>query len=122
MALGVVILGHGSRLQEANQGLDAIVEMIKVKMANTFVEKAFMSQAEPTLADAIAKLSRQNTERIVVMPLFLFPGMHVQQDIPEILAEEKEKYAGKIEIVLAQNLGSDPRIAEIAIDRIREVS
>ncbi|MDS1029030.1 CbiX/SirB N-terminal domain-containing protein [Bacillota bacterium LX-D] len=120
MKLGVVILGHGSRLNEANSGLDDIVKIVKDRMKNAIVEPAFMSQAEPTISDAIAKLAAQDVEKIVVMPLFLFAGMHVQKDIPEILAEERTKHPG-VEILYAPNLGSDPRIVDIIIDRIKEV-
>lgn len=121
MSLGVIILGHGSKLDAANQELYKIVQLVREKLGNIPVEAAFMSQASPNLSEALLKLFEKNIKRVIVAPLFLFPGMHIRQDIPEILAEEKAKYAGQMEIVLASNLGTDSRIADILIDRIQEV-
>ncbi|MDA8233486.1 MAG: hypothetical protein M0Z31_01505 [Clostridia bacterium] len=55
------------------------------------------------------------------MPFFLYFGIHLQEDIPEILKEEKAKYPG-VEIVMASNLGADIRLVDILLDRIKEVS
>lgn len=121
MSLGVIILGHGSKLGAANEELYKIVQIVQEKMGDVPVEAAFMSQANPDFPEALAKLVEKNIKRVVVAPLFLFPGMHIRHDIPEIIAEEKAKYGDKVEIVLAANLGTDSRIADILIDRIEEV-
>lgn len=122
MTTGVIVLGHGSRVSEANDGLDLLVEMVRAKVQNFIVETAFMSQANPSLPEAIAKLAAEKVEKIIIVPLFLFAGAHVRQDVPEMVEMEKEKYQQQIEIILTSNLGTDPRIAEIVIDRIREAS
>jgi sirohydrochlorin ferrochelatase len=47
-------------------------------------------------------------------------GLHMKEDIPEILEEERKKYPG-VEILMTRNIGADNKLAQIVLDRIGEV-
>ncbi|GAW91521.1 sirohydrochlorin chelatase [Calderihabitans maritimus] len=117
----IVILGHGSRAAEANQGLYEIADIVRNRCGLP-VEAAFMSHGKPDLTTAIDRVIVSGAEKVVVVPLFLFSGIHVKKDIPEVLKKEQERLGNKARLIYAQSLGADPRIAEIVIDRIKEVS
>lgn len=119
--LGVVILGHGSRAGEANRGMLEVVDQVKELTGLEVVEPAFLQLSDPGLPLAVERAVERGATRVVVVPLFLFNGVHVQQDIPRVMIELTAAYAGRAELVYAANLGSDPRIAAIVADRIREV-
>lgn len=118
---GIIILGHGSRAEEANLALLEITEMVKKQLGSDNVEAAFLQFSQPDLDCAVTAMAEKGITKIIVMPLFLYRGIHIQEDIPGELEQLKARYEGKVEIVFAGHLGIDPRIAEIAVDRIMEV-
>lgn len=124
MKRGIVILAHGSRAEvpEANQILLQMVEMVKTKTNGENVRPAYMNSRSPGphLAQAVAALVAEGYREIIIAPWFLTNGLHIQQDIPEILAELRVSYP-QIKIELARPLGADSRLADILLDRIREV-
>lgn len=121
MKTAVILLSHGSRLPEAKATLEAYQEMLKNTGLFSIVEAASLQFNQPDLPASLAEAAAKGAGRVIVMPLFLYQGMHMQRDIPEILAEEKGKYPG-VEIILAGNIGTDERVGQIILDRIKEVS
>lgn len=121
MESGVIILGHGSKAPEALETLKRIAEMVKSALHGAEVEIASLQFNKPDLPEAIEATVAKGAKRIVIIPLFLYNGIHMQEDIPAVINEMKEKYPG-LEIVMAKNLGADNRIVDVLLDRIKEVS
>lgn len=115
---GIVIVAHGSKLREANDTIHEVVEMIK-KKGWDIVDPAYLQFGRPDLSQSIKNVVQRGCRRVVIVPLFLFMGNHVSIDIPKMIEKEAEKYDG-INFVYARNLGADPRIGEIVLDRIKE--
>jgi len=120
METAVILLSHGSRLPEAKTTLEAYQNMVKSTGLFGIVEAASLQFNQPDLSASLAKVVDMGAKRIIVMPLFLYQGMHMQRDIPELLTGEQQKYPG-VEIFLAGNIGADQRMGQIILDRIREV-
>lgn len=114
----VLLLGHGSRRLEANQSFLLVADRV-AQLIGRKVTPAFMSNGEPNFAQAVQTLIDNGVQKIVIMPLFLFRGIHVTVDIYE---ELKPIQAANPEvcIVLTDELGSDDGIAQLASSRIRE--
>ena len=121
MKNAVIVLGHGSKAPQALETLNKHRDMIKMKSCCEIVEVASLQFNKPDLPEALSEVIRQGATKIVIVPFFLFFGIHMQQDIPEVIAIEKAKNPG-VEIVLANHLGADHRLVDIVIDRIKEVS
>lgn len=123
MKTGIVILGHGSRraVDEANQVFLEIAEMVRARTGADLLETAFLNPRaqRQDLAGAVARLVARGAKRIIVAPVFLANGLHMQKDIPEEIARLREKY--QVEIRATAHLGADPRIVEVVVDRIGEV-
>lgn len=123
MNKGIVILAHGSRAiaWEANQLLLKIVEMFKAKTGNENVKPAYMNSQSggPGLEGAVAELVAEGFTEIIVAPWFLTNGLHIKEDIPEIMDALVKNYP-QVKITLAKTLGADERIVDILIDRVEE--
>lgn len=114
----IIILGHGSRRAEANQGLLVVAEKVSKLMGQT-VTPAYMAHDHPSLPEAVEEKIKGGARHIVIMPLFLFRGMHVTVDIHEELREIREQHP-EVEIIFTRELGADDGIASLASLRIKE--
>ncbi|ODA41398.1 CbiX/SirB N-terminal domain-containing protein [Desulfosporosinus sp. BG] len=114
----IILLGHGSRRAEANQGLLVVAQKVSLLMGQT-VTPAYMAHDQPSLPEAVQAKIKEGALKIVIMPLFLFRGVHVSVDIHEELREIREQNPN-VEIVFTEELGADDGIANLACLRIKE--
>lgn len=120
MKTGIIVLAHGSKVDNGNNGLFKIVEMLKIMNKWECVEAGFLQLARPSLIEAIEKVVKGGAKRVIIIPLLLFSGNHVQKDIPCEIKEQRKRYPD-VQFFYAKNLGPDERIAQIATDRINDV-
>lgn len=116
---GIIVLAHGSRAERADNVLSSLVDKFSSEVDYEYVERAAMELTEPTLADKVEDLAGRGVEKIIVLPLFLFPGIHVQEDIPAMMEKLEENYP-RIEFKLGEIVGDDDRLVDILKDRLRE--
>lgn len=115
---GVLLLGHGSRRNVANDGLLKLAELLQENLGMR-VLPAFFQFGRPSLAEGVARFVEDGVDRIIIVPAFLFPGVHIEKDIPEEIDGLKAVYGEKVQLIVAPCLGPDPRIAEILGERVR---
>ena len=82
--IGVVLVGHGSRLPYGKDVVSQIAEMYSEDQ-DYLVEVGFMNMSKPSIPEAINMLAENGVEKIVVTPVFLAHGVHTTEDIPRIL-------------------------------------
>lgn len=116
---GVVVLGHGSRLEKANELIPRIIRDLKQTLGLSKIYPAYLQLAHPELGESLERLAKAGVGRIIIIPFFLFVGNHVSRDIPEIIEQEKKKYPD-VSFIYTKNLGEDSRIADIVADKIME--
>ncbi len=118
MKTAVIILGHGSRSNEADQAIRRVVEEVKKAGAYAHhVEHAFLQYIPPTPQDALERCARQKADRIVVVPFFLQAGAHVTRDIPELIEKARKQHPG-IDIIVTEYVGAHPMMAKIVVDLV----
>jgi sirohydrochlorin ferrochelatase len=118
---GLIIVDHGSRRAESNDLLLEVVEAYRRHSGWPIVEPAHMELAEPSIAAAAARCVEQGATRLVVMPYFLAPGKHWNEDIPKLAAEAAGPFADRgVTIVVAPPLGLHPLMMRVIDDRVRE--
>lgn len=130
--IGVVLVGHGSRLPYGKDVVSKLGEMYK-QNSDYLVEVGFMNMSKPSIPAAINMLAKQGVQKIIVTPVFLAHGVHTKQDIPHILGlddrhehghghshaeEEAEEIEFEGEIIYTEPLGADTRLVEIISDRV----
>ncbi|MCX7923574.1 MAG: CbiX/SirB N-terminal domain-containing protein [Clostridia bacterium] len=117
---GILVLAHGSKRQETEKILDSLVEKVKKKSGTDLVYPAYLQFSEQNLEAGIDYLVKSGAKSIKIVPMFLFDGVHVTEDIPNELEEIKSKYTN-VDIRMSEHLGDDDRIADIIVDRINSL-
>jgi len=114
---GMIVLGHGSRRAEVALQFTAMVGRVASRIAGVQVLPAFFSLGEPTLADQVRELVVRGCTRIVVMQYFLYNGVHIEQDIPQMISALREEFPG-VEFVIQPTLQDDPALERLLVDRL----
>ena len=88
---GILLLSHGSRLDDGEEVIKAYKEMYKEEFPDIPVEYGFMEIRKPGIPETIKKLTEENDlEKIVVVPVFVAHGLHTKRDIPKLLGIESD--------------------------------
>mgnify|MGYP000032091520 FL=1 len=117
---GILILAHGSRDKSAEDTIKKIISMLKKKMDNCIIEYAFLQFSQLTIQKGLDNLVDKGVKDIKIIPYFLFDGIHIRENIPREV-EDYLKNNPDIKVSLGKTLGSDKRLAEILVDRIKEI-
>ena len=88
---GILLLSHGSRLDEGEEVIKAYKEMYTEEFPDMPVEYGFMEIRKPGIPETIKKLTSENDlEKIIVVPVFVAHGLHTKSDIPHLLGIESD--------------------------------
>ena len=90
---GILLVSHGSRLNYNKEFATALFNKFNESTCDLPSSFGFMELCGPSIPMSINKLSDENDfERLVVVPVFIAPGVHTTHDIPHILGflEEHE--------------------------------
>lgn len=129
------IAGHGTGNNEnSRKAIERQVELIRARNIYAEVHPAFMEE-EPRIGDCYASARARN---IVMVPFFISDGLHSHEDIPVMLGEPQravqerfrrgeptwpnptEKHGKRV--WYAPSIGSEPRIADVILQRVREMA
>lgn len=117
----VVIVDHGSKRSAANEALDDVVRMYRSARDDCYVTKAHMELAEPSIMQAVEECRDvAGVDTVIVAPYFLSNGRHVQEDIPQLVAEAAE--ATGVRCVVAGHLGLDAGLVNLIMERVDSAS
>jgi len=133
--LTLFLAGHGTEQDEnSRKPVERQAELIRALGLYAEVHAVFLEE-EPRIADCY-ELAR--TRGIVVVPFFISDGLHVREDIPVLLGEPKrvvqQRLAERLPtwrnptevkghlVWYSQSVGSDPQVAEVVLERVREAS
>jgi sirohydrochlorin cobaltochelatase len=102
----LILLAHGSRAPEALGEMRDLACRVEAMpgASGLRVLGAFLSLAEPDLAEAVRDAAGQGARDIRILPLFLFSGKHVLEDIPGLLEESRKTHPG-LAITLLEPIG-----------------
>ncbi|MDR7664765.1 sirohydrochlorin nickelochelatase [Methanosarcina sp. Z-7115] len=125
--LGILAIGHGSKLPYNKEVVTQIADYIARKHSDVIVRAGFMENSEPSLKVAIEGFSGTGVTKIAAVPVFLASGVHITKDIPQILNLD-EKGCGTLEIdgkavplCYAKPIGADELVADLVFKRVQEV-
>ncbi|MTI65209.1 MAG: cobalamin biosynthesis protein CbiX [Firmicutes bacterium] len=115
MNKAVLIVGHGSRSDKAQETFNQVVEMVK-KRLDCLVKGAHMESCKPSIPEVVKEIVNEDVKEIKVIPYFLYEGIHIKEDIPEILKELSDKYKD-VEFKLGKPIGVEALLADILVKR-----
>jgi sirohydrochlorin ferrochelatase len=112
----LLIMVHGSPRPVANEDMFAVVDVLRERGSYPIVEVGFMELNEPLIPEAIDRCIEQGARRVIAVPYFLHTGMHVTDDLPDLLDEAQARYPD-VELLLGDYMGHDPLLAEVIAER-----
>ncbi|MBI2689669.1 MAG: CbiX/SirB N-terminal domain-containing protein [Acidobacteria bacterium] len=113
---GLIVFAHGSSVASANEAVARVTERMAAEGGYFLVETAYLELAQPDLREAVARLAARGANRIVVLPYFLTLGIHLQRDLPRIVAEIAGIHEG-VRIEVTEPLDGHPSLVGILLDR-----
>ena len=100
----LILLAHGSRAPETLEEMEKLVVKLKRRRPDLTVKPAFLSMVKPTLNESIEQLSKHDVLKVEILPLFLFTGKHVLEDIPELIQQAQVQFP-KLKITAHKAIG-----------------
>jgi sirohydrochlorin ferrochelatase len=116
----ILLLGHGSRAQEANEAMYRVAQDLKEQGQYSIVECAFLEFNAPDIAGGLSLCKEQGAKRVIIIPYFLHAGVHVLKDLPRIIGDWWGANEAT-EVLLGKPFGYSPLITQLVQQRIEEV-
>jgi len=117
---GHLLVDHGSRNDAANRQLEELTRLFGTRIgAADVIAHAHLELAPPDIPTAIAELAASQVTELIVHPVFLASGRHVEKDIPAQVEEAVAKSAMSFHI--APPLGVDDLLVDLLLKRADEV-
>ncbi len=116
MTTGIIVFAHGSRVEPANEAVRAVAAAFAQAGGYPHVEAAFLELGTPSLEDAVKSLVIKGLQRIIVIPYFLTLGLHLERDLPRLIADISNKNSG-LDISVTPPLDGHPALVEILKSR-----
>ena len=118
MTTGIIVFAHGSRIEAANQAVRSAAQDLARSGGFALVEAAFLELGKPSLPEAADLLVERGIERLVILPYFLTPGMHLERDLPVLVRAITNKYKD-LTVTVTPSLDGHPGLVEVLSDRLR---
>lgn len=117
---GYIVFAHGSSVESANDAVRAVAAAAALRGEWKLYETAFLGGGRPELPEAAAKLASSGAARIVVIPYFLTSGLHLERDLPALLAQVRLAHPA-LSIRLTEPLDGHPGLLDAILDRAGKV-
>ena len=113
----VILIGHGSRAAGADDDMERIAAALRSDGGT--VGLCRMGGRGASFPEVFEACVRQGAREVIVIPYFLHFGVHLRQDIPELLREAVAKHPG-VRLVLGRHLGYDDSLVALVRKRLGE--
>lgn len=111
----ILLIGHGSRAKDAKDIFIKVLESLKERIRLN-VYGAFMENATPTIEETFKHMYEDGVNEVDVLPYFLFDGIHIKEDIPQILENMKKEY--NMKICFKRPIGYHKLLVDLLIERL----
>lgn len=105
-------------MESANEAVRRVAAEFAREGGYSEVEPAFLEIGKPDLAGAIRLLAGRGVRDIHVLPYFLTLGIHLQRDLPGMVAGVERELPG-VRITVSPPLDGHPGLTAVLLDRAR---
>ena len=116
---GILLVSHGSRSPRPAREKAALADKLRVRFPHVDIHTAYLELMEPSVTQSLLQMEEERITELMVLPLMLFPAMHVSEDIPEILRTYRLS-GGSMNIHYGSETGASSRIIEAAAQAVRQ--
>jgi sirohydrochlorin ferrochelatase len=113
-----IVFAHGSSVESANEAVRTAARDAAERGGWRDHVAAFLGGGRPTLPEAVTELTARGATSIVVIPYFLTSGLHLERDLPALVAEVKQSHRG-LEIEVTPPLDGHPGLLHALVDRAK---
>jgi len=108
MPATLLAVAHGTADPAGVAEIQRLVELVRAPRPAIRVELGWLEQADPAAAEVLGRL----TGAVVIVPVLLSSGYHLNVDIARLAA-------GRPQTAIAGQLGPDPRLVEVVRQRLQ---
>ena len=116
--LGLLLIAHGSRRDEANADLHDMAARLTAR-GYPLVQASFLELAEPDIVAGGRLLVARGARTVVLSPYFLSPGRHMRTDLAGARAALAAEFP-QCGFRLAECLGPHPSLDDLQLLRAAE--
>ena len=87
-----ILFGHGARDPRWAESMRRVATALRTNRPNTRVELAFLEFIEPGLVECAEALLAEGFTHLLIVPLFIAQGGHLNKDVPELLGQLRLRY------------------------------
>jgi sirohydrochlorin ferrochelatase len=111
-----IVFAHGSSVESANEAVREVARRAAALGRWRSSLAAFLEGGSPALGIAVGDLISRGESRFVIVPYFLTLGLHLQRDLPKLIAGIKAQHPN-IEIEVTEPLDGHPAMEAALVDR-----
>jgi len=115
----VLLISHGSQLAVTEEEIRALLGILKDKSDIPIFEYAFLEIASPSIPEGIDLCVQRGASQIIILLNFLNSGKHVDEDIPKIISEAREKYP-QVKFHITKPIGQHDLISRLFLNMIEK--
>ena len=110
----LLLIAHGSNRQYSNDEIRSLTDRLRSKIETHFdhIDCVFLELTKPSIADGIQRCAEDGVDEIVLLPYFLAAGKHIAEDIPGIVAEQRNYYP-HINMRICDYVGKQPEMEDL---------
>ena len=82
-----ILFGHGARDPRWAESMRRVARALRTNRPTTRVELAFLEFIEPGLVECAEALLAEGFTHLLIVPLFIAQGGHLNKDVPELLGQ-----------------------------------
>ena len=116
---GYIVFAHGSSVESANEAVRIVARQMAEQGGFGVVQAAFLEGGRPDLRGAVDQVAAAGVRRVVVVPYFLTLGLHLQRDLPLLVAELEASHPN-LHVEVTAPLDGHPGMVSALVDRARE--
>lgn len=119
-----LLVSHGSRDPRPQIAVDRLAQQLSpyLQQLSSVHSLPSIATAQLELADKplhlqingfAAQCSERGISHLIILPLFLLPGVHVMDDIPAAVAIAEREIGARVKLTVAPFLGSAPNLVDL---------
>ena len=119
MEYSILLVGHGSRAAQGNIEINEFADQWRALQPEWNIDVCFIEFAD-VLLDAGFDLAAAKAKKVIVVPLILNAAGHVKMEIPEHLAQARQRHP-EVEFIYAPHIGANEAVLSIIKRNLQKV-